>query len=452
MISKLIENFKNIKIAVIGDLMLDEYIMGKVERISPEAPVPVVKVTEEKFVLGGAANVINNLAALGANVYCGGLVGKDKNAEKLINAFSKNVDCNLILKVENRPTIVKKRVIAGHQQLLRLDWEEEFYINEDEENIIIENLKNHIKELNAVILSDYNKGLLTKSLSQKIINLCRENNVIVTVDPKPKNISNFVGASSITPNKKEAYAAVEANSSENIDIVGEKLKEKYNLDTVLVTRSEEGMTLYDKEIHNIPTYAKEVYDVTGAGDTVISVFTLAKAAGATWEEAAKIANAAGGIVVGKIGTSTVSEKELIETYNSIYPHTKGVLGHSDGDVLLHAITDAIIGALGLGDIGLHFPDNDENLKDIDSAILLKKINDIMKEKNYKIVNLDSIIVIQKPKLRPYIDSIRDNIAKILEIDSELVNVKAKTEEKLGFTGDETGVKSYCVVLLEKEKC
>ena len=318
MISKLIENFKNIKIAVIGDLMLDEYIMGKVDRISPEAPVPVVKVTEEKFVLGGAANVINNLAALGANVYCGGLVGKDKNAEKLINSFPKNVDCNLILKVENRPTIVKKRVIAGHQQLLRLDWEEEFYINEDEENIIIENLKNHIKELNAVILSDYNKGLLTKSLSQKIIKLCRENNVIVTVDPKPKNISNFVGASSITPNKKEAYAAVEANLSENIDIVGEKLKEKYNLDTVLVTRSEEGMTLYDKKIHNIPTYAKEVYDVTGAGDTVISVFTLAKAAGATWEEAAKIANAAGGLVVGKIGTSTVSEKELIETYNSIY--------------------------------------------------------------------------------------------------------------------------------------
>jgi len=220
MIKKLIENFKNIKIAVIGDLMLDEYIMGKVERISPEAPVPVVKVTEEKFVLGGAANVINNLAALGANVYCGGLVGKDKNAEKLINAFPKNVDCNLILKVENRPTIVKKRVIAGHQQLLRLDWEEEFYINEDEENIIIKNLKNHIKELNAVILSDYNKGLLTKSLSQKIINLCRENNVIVTVDPKPKNITNFVGASSITPNKKEAYLAVDANSREDIDIVG----------------------------------------------------------------------------------------------------------------------------------------------------------------------------------------------------------------------------------------
>ena len=318
MISKLIKNFKNIKIAVIGDLMLDEYIMGKVDRISPEAPVPVVKVTEEKFVLGGAANVVNNLASLGANVYCGGLVGNDNKAKKLIDNLPKNVNSDLILKVDNRPTIVKKRVIAGHQQLLRLDWEEEFYINEDEENTIIENLKEHIKELNAVILSDYNKGLLTKSLSQKIINLCRENNVIVTVDPKPKNISNFIGASSITPNKKEAYLAVEANETENIDIVGKKLKEKYKLDTVLVTRSEEGMTLYDKEIHNIPTYAKEVYDVTGAGDTVISVFTLAKAAGATWEEAAKIANTAGGIVVGKIGTSTVSEKELISTYNNIY--------------------------------------------------------------------------------------------------------------------------------------
>ena len=134
------------------------------------------------------------------------------------------------------------------------------------------------------------------------------------------------------------------------------------------------------------------------------------------------------------------------------PHTKGVLGHSDGDVLLHAITDAIIGALGLGDIGLHFPDNDENLKGIDSSILLKKIDKMMKDKKYEIVNIDSVIVMQKPKLRPYIDEIERNIAKILNIDSELVNVKAKTEEKLGFTGDESGVKSYCVVLLESKEC
>lgn len=132
------------------------------------------------------------------------------------------------------------------------------------------------------------------------------------------------------------------------------------------------------------------------------------------------------------------------------PHSKGVLGHSDGDVLLHSITDAIIGALALGDIGLHFPDSDENLKNIDSSILLKKINDIMIEKKFEIVNLDTVIVIQKPKLRPYIEDIRKNIAKILKIDAELVNVKAKTEENLGFTGREEGVKAYSVVLIEKK--
>lgn len=133
------------------------------------------------------------------------------------------------------------------------------------------------------------------------------------------------------------------------------------------------------------------------------------------------------------------------------PHTKGVLGHSDGDVLLHAITDAIIGALCLGDIGLHFPDNDENFKDIKSSILLEKINNIMLEKGYEIVNIDSIIVIQKPKLRPYIDDIRKSIAKILQIEIDLINVKAKTEENLGFTGSEEGVKSYCTVLLQKKQ-
>lgn len=317
-IRKLIDNFKNIKIAVIGDLMLDEYVIGKVERISPEAPVPVVKVLKEKFVLGGSANVVNNLASLGAKVICGGLVGKDDNSEKLINAFSENVDTSLIIKCDDRPTIVKRRIISGNQQLLRLDWEEEFHINEAQENQLLENLKNKIKNLDALILSDYDKGLLTPSISQKIIALCKENNIIVTVDPKPKNIENFKGASSITPNKKEAYAAVKKSFQTDIDLVGKELKEKFNFETVLITRSEEGMTLYDNEIHNIPTYAKEVYDVTGAGDTVISVFTLAKAAGATWEEAAKIANSAGGIVVGKIGTSTISPNELLDTYNNIY--------------------------------------------------------------------------------------------------------------------------------------
>lgn len=317
-IEDVVENFKNIKIAVIGDLMLDEYIIGKVDRISPEAPVPVVKVVEEKSVLGGAANVVNNLATLGAKVICGGIIGNDENGEKLKNSFSENVDSSLIVASKKRPTIVKKRVLANHQQLLRLDWEEAFHIDREEEENLLNNLKKYIGELDAVILSDYDKGLLTPKLSQEIINLCKENNVIVTVDPKPKNINNFRGASSITPNKKEAYACVNKDFSANIDEVGIELKNKFNLETALVTRSEEGMSLYDKKIHNIPTYAQEVYDVTGAGDTVISVFTLARAAGSSWEEAAKIANAAGGIVVGKIGTSTITTDELLETYKDIY--------------------------------------------------------------------------------------------------------------------------------------
>lgn len=319
-IETIINNFKNIKIAVIGDLMLDEYIIGKVDRISPEAPVPVVKVIEEKSVLGGAANVVNNLATLGAKVICGGVVGEDSNGEKLKETFSenKNIEASLIVTSKKRPTIVKKRILANHQQLLRLDWEEDFHIDKDEEEKLIKNLEKNIKELDAVILSDYDKGLLTPDLSQKIINLCRKNNVVVTVDPKPKNIANFKGASSITPNKKEAYTCLNKDFSENIDNVGLELKNKFNLETVLITRSEEGMSLYDKEVHNIPTYAQEVYDVTGAGDTVISVFTLAKVAGCSWEEAAQIANVAGGIVVGKIGTSTISTEELLETYKDIY--------------------------------------------------------------------------------------------------------------------------------------
>ncbi len=319
-IENIVENFKNIKIAVIGDLMLDEYVIGKVDRISPEAPVPVVKVIEEKSVLGGAANVVNNLATLGAQVICGGVIGNDANGEKLKKSFdeNKNINSSLIVTSKKRPTIVKKRILGNHQQLLRLDWEEAFHIDREEEENLLANLKKIIKELDAVILSDYDKGLLTPVLSQEIINLCRENNVVVTVDPKPKNIKNYRGASSITPNKKEAYSCVNKDFSENIDNVGAELKKDFNLETVLITRSEEGMSLYDQDIHNIPTYAQEVYDVTGAGDTVISIFTLARAAGSSWEEAAKIANAAGGVVVGKIGTSTITSDELIETYKDIY--------------------------------------------------------------------------------------------------------------------------------------
>lgn len=315
-----LESFKKLKVAVVGDMMLDDYIIGTVERISPEAPVPVVSVKEERFVLGGAANVINNLATLGAQTISLGVIGEDLDGDRLLNELrEKGIDTSGIIRTEERPTIVKRRIIGGNQQLLRIDWEDSSLIEERLEDKVIEKLKENIDEIDAIILSDYDKGVLTPKVAKEIIRLAREKGIVVTVDPKPKNAMNYVGATSMTPNRKEAIECLGAPKGMKIEGVGIKLREKLNLDNLLLTRSEEGMSLIEGDkITNIPTYAKEVYDVTGAGDTVISVFTLAKAAGASWHEAAKIANTAAGVVVGKMGTSTVTAEEIIEFYNRIY--------------------------------------------------------------------------------------------------------------------------------------
>lgn len=316
---EILNKFEKVTIAVVGDMMLDDYIIGSVDRISPEAPVPVVKVIKERFVLGGAANVINNLSTLGANIISYGVIGNDSSGDRLIDTFKeKKIDSSGIIRANDRPTIVKRRVIGGHQQLLRIDWEDNSNIQEKYEDLIIENIKENIKNIDAIILSDYDKGVLTKKVATEIIKMANENNVIVTVDPKPKNAMNYYGATSMTPNRKEAIECL--GNSKNIDIyqIGHDLKEKLNLRNLLITRSEEGMSLFEDTVIDIPTYAKEVYDVTGAGDTVISIFTLAAATGVSWHEAAKIANTAAGIVVGRIGTSTVSKEEIIDFYDRIY--------------------------------------------------------------------------------------------------------------------------------------
>lgn len=318
-IERITEGFSKAKIAVLGDLMLDDYIMGKVDRISPEAPVPVVNVEEEKFVLGGAANVINNLAKLGAEVYSLGVIGTGNNAKRLLEAFEKSIHIEGIVQEESRPTIVKKRILCGTHQLLRLDWEDASPISQDLEDRLLDNFRKIVDEIDAIILSDYNKGVLTKRVAQEVIRVCREKGVIVTVDPKPQNISYYEGASSITPNRKEAYQCMGLGRDCPIEDLGKDLQKKFHLDTVLITRSEEGMSLYQgEEIYTVPTFAKEVYDVTGAGDTVISVFTLAKVAGATWQEAAELANTAAGLVVAKVGTSTVSVEEIQDEFVRIY--------------------------------------------------------------------------------------------------------------------------------------
>lgn len=320
---EILNEFSNKKIAVLGDMMLDEYIIGTVDRISPEAPVPVVNVEKESFVLGGAANVINNLCALKARAFSFGLIGQDKNGEKLKKELlEKEVNIEGIIEDETRPTIVKQRVIAHNQQLLRLDWEKKHIIEKEKEEILYKNIESQIKDLDAIILSDYDKGVLSESLAKRIIDLANKNNKLVTVDPKPKNSKNYLSASSMTPNRKEAIEClgVEAPQTEEEFIkMGKDLKEKLNLKNLLITRSEKGMTLFeDESIENIPTFAKEVFDVTGAGDTVITVFTLAAVSGASFYEAAKIANTAAGIVVGRMGTSTATKEEIIDFYERLY--------------------------------------------------------------------------------------------------------------------------------------
>ena len=319
-LKKILDNFKNIKIGVVGDLMLDDYIYGTVERISPEAPVPVVNVKEEKFVLGGAANVVNNLASLGAKTICFGVIGNDANGERLLGAFAdKKIDVSGLIRDKERTTIVKRRIIGSNQQLLRIDWEDITPISTFLEYALLRNIESKIDELDAVILSDYDKGVLTPMVAKEIVRMCRDRGKIVTVDPKPKNAMNYYGATSMTPNRKEAKECLGKERATNMEEVGKELKEKLKLDNLLLTRSEEGMSLFiEDKIVNIPTFAKEVYDVTGAGDTVISVFTLAAASGVSWHEAAKIANTAAGVVVGKMGTSTVTKDEILEFYKRIY--------------------------------------------------------------------------------------------------------------------------------------
>ena len=320
---EILNEFPRKKIVVIGDLMLDEYIIGSVTRISPEAPVPVVNVKKENFVLGGAANVVNNLSSLGVKVLAFGVIGNDSNGKKMLNEFeNKEVSTEYINILTDRPTIMKQRILANNQQLLRLDWEKKHPINNIEEDFIIDNLKRVIKDIDGIILSDYDKGVLTERVAKEVINLAKENGKIVIVDPKPSNSQNYIGATTMTPNLKESSECINRDipeTEEKTIEIGLELREKLNLDHLLMTRSEKGMSIFmnDGSIKNIPTFAKEVYDVTGAGDTVISVYTLALTCGATKIEAAKIANTAAGIVVGRVGTSVVKVDEIIEFYEEL---------------------------------------------------------------------------------------------------------------------------------------
>ena len=310
-----ISKFPDARIMVIGDLMVDEYIWGNVSRISPEAPVPVVSVTSESLRLGGAGNVVNNIHTLGGKVLLTGVVGNDEMGRKVIHDLRKmGLETKGIIVEPERVTTVKTRIIAQHQQVVRYDREITRPIQPENIQQILSLLEGEMHELDAVLVSDYGKGVICEPLMERVRFLTQRAGKILAVDPKVKNFPFFREVSIITPNHYEAAQAAGRwiLSEEDLLAVGRSLLLRLHAKSVLITRGEKGMTLFQDngEVTHIPTMAKEVYDVTGAGDTVISVLTLAMASGATAKEAAILSNIAAGIVVGEVGTATIKTLEL----------------------------------------------------------------------------------------------------------------------------------------------
>ena len=313
----IVKDFKDKKILVIGDLILDEFIWGKVSRISPEAPVPVVWVNNESFMPGGAANVANNLGSLGANVSLVGVVGSDERGAILKGELEhKGINTKGILEDSSRPTILKTRVIAHQQQVVRIDREKVENIGDKMIGKLVAYVKSILHETDAIIIEDYGKGLITPALLKPIIALAKKNKKVISVDPKEDHFSYYKGVTVITPNFHEASKATGVKVTDKMALkkMGNILLSKLKAKVVLITLGEEGMAVFEegKPSKRIPTVAQEVYDVSGAGDTVISSYTLSLVAGATPIQAAHISNCAAGIVVGKVGISVIDQEELIE--------------------------------------------------------------------------------------------------------------------------------------------
>jgi D-beta-D-heptose 7-phosphate kinase/D-beta-D-heptose 1-phosphate adenosyltransferase len=313
---KAVGRFPKARVLVLGDVMLDQFVWGSVRRISPEAPVPVVEVQSETYMLGGAANVLHNLIALGGRASLCGLVGDDQAGRQVAELLDDlDVSSEGMLVSRDRPTTVKTRVVAHGQQVVRVDRESRGPVDRRDLARLKAHLERQARDVDAVIVSDYAKGVISGRLLEPLMALARAGKMIVTVDPKVANTQFYAGATVITPNHLEAAEAARV-SSEGADYVqraGRLLLKKLEVHSVLVTQGERGMTLFsqDGETH-IPTTAKHVYDVTGAGDTVISTLTLGLVAGLDTVEAAVLANFAAGVVVGEVGTSAVTSGRLIQ--------------------------------------------------------------------------------------------------------------------------------------------
>jgi rfaE bifunctional protein kinase chain/domain len=315
---EIIANFPRSGVLVVGDVMVDHFIWGKVSRISPEAPVPVVDVQKDSVMLGGCANVLNTIYAMGGQVYVAGVIGADDIGQGLLKQLKeREIDTAGIIIEKGRPTTLKTRIVAHGQQVVRFDHESRKPIPQASCDKILTYVKSLRDKIGAIVISDYSKGVISRELIDGIKSITKDSKIFLCVDPKQSDFSIYAGVHVITPNHHEAQCAagLEIVNGDDLLKLGETLLKKFDFQALLVTRGEQGMSLFERGRKightHFPAQAKEIYDVTGAGDTVIGVLALSLAAQANLKEATSLANHAAGIVVGKVGTSTVSREELI---------------------------------------------------------------------------------------------------------------------------------------------
>ena len=321
-LESILKSFPRVRLLVVGDIMMDRSILGKVSRISPEAPVPVIIAETENFNLGGAANVAHNIRSLGGVVSLCGIVGDDENGRKMYRRIAeRGIQTQGIFFEQGRQTTVKTRIIAHHphyQQLVRVDRETTDHPKASTFRSLSKFLTEKMEDFDGVVFSDYGKGLLTRKLIQTVISRARQSKKLIMVDPKVKNFFFFKGATVITPNTNEAGEAsrIPVTDQVSVEKIGRSLLKKLKCNALVITQGEKGMTIFElhQKPYPVPTVAKEVYDVTGAGDTVIGTMALALGTGprVSVKDAASLANYAAGIVVGKVGTAIVSSEELLK--------------------------------------------------------------------------------------------------------------------------------------------
>ncbi len=313
---ELLRRFGDARILVIGDVMADHYIWGDVDRISPEAPVPVVHVRDEKTLLGGATNVVRNLVSLGAQAEICSVVGNDKNGRYITSQLAELgvAEANLQI-LEDRHTTVKSRVVAHNQQVVRVDWEKAAPIGRAAVNQILAYVHARLPRIDGIIVSDYGKGVVNKPLLDGLRDLVGPTGKLVAIDPKIENMRYYHGFTTMTPNHHESAQALGVklrNTDDDIHRAGPKILKRYHLRSLVITRGEKGMSLFDRRGHvaDIPTVAKKVYDVTGAGDTVIAALACGLAVGGSLHDAALLANYAAGLVIAEIGTATAAAEQV----------------------------------------------------------------------------------------------------------------------------------------------